>query len=537
MSARVTSKAAPSLVVAIVLFASGCGSSGPPAAEVSKSIRTRLTAGSIGGERLLEPKAVAAFYQGRGAKRAWEGNDADQIVKAIHGIERDGLNPADYHTEAIERSLAERKTATAESEADLDLLLTDAVAAMIDHMRYGRVHPASLDSRWNVDPRDDAPPLEQEVAKVADAGQVEEALAAERPKHFIYDGLLGALAELRDIAAKGGWAQVPAGKPIKPGATDARIPAVRARLMASGELPKGADAQSTAYDGELQKAVELFQARHRLDSDGVIDKDMIAAMNVSAEERANQVRVNLERARWVVHGLADDFLLVNLPAFKAYLIRGGKNVWESRTQIGEEAKQTPTFRADMRTVVFNPDWTVPPMIIAQEVLEGMRKDPSYLAEKNLALFDQSNQPVDAASVDWGDASPENFAYTVRQPPGQDNALGQVKFLFPNKYSIYLHDTPSRSKFQAEIRTFSHGCIRLENPLELADRLLSEQGWSRGRIEEAVATGETKNVAIAHPLPVLIVYWTVSVGASGEIRYMQDFYNLDPPVLAALDAQR
>ena len=290
---RLTSKAA---LLLLVLVAGGCGASGPPDAEVSKSIRTLVTERSVRGERLLEPKAVAAYYKGRGAKRAWKGGDAEQIVKAIHGIERDGLDPSIYHLQVLENSLADRKDATAESEAEMDLLLTDAVAAMVDHMRYGRVHPSSLDRRWNVDPRDDAPPLEQEVAKVVDASSVEAALEAERPKHFIYDGLVGALAHLREIATKGGWGTVPAGKAIKPGATDARIPAVRKRLAASGELAAGADATSTQYDGELQKAVELFQARHRLDPDGIIDPATVAAMNVSAEERANQVRVE-SRAR------------------------------------------------------------------------------------------------------------------------------------------------------------------------------------------------------------------------------------------------
>lgn len=532
---RATARAA---LVAVLFTAGGCGASGPPSAEVSRSIGTLVERRSIGEERLLEPRAVAAFYQARGNKRAWKSGDAEHVVKAIHGIERDGLDPSIYHLQTLESSIADREAPTAKSEAELDLLLTDAVAAMIDHMRYGRVRPASLDRRWNVDPRDGAPPLEQEIAKVVEAGRVEDALAAERPRHFIYDGLVGALAQLRDIAAKGGWGTVPDGKPIRPGATDPRIAAVRKRLAASGELGRGADTESPRYDATLVEAVKLFQARHRLDPDGIVDAGTVAAMNVSAEERANQVRVNLERARWVLHGLSDEFLLVNLPAFKAYLIRGGKNVWEARTQIGQEAEewQTPTFRADMRTVVFNPDWTVPRNILAKEVLEGMRQDPSYLAEKNLALFDQNNQPVDASSVDWDSETGETFAYTVRQPPGEDNALGRVKFLFPNKYSIYLHDTPTKGNFQAEQRTFSHGCIRLENPLDLAERVLGPQGWSRGRIEDAVASGETQNVAIKNPFPVLIVYWTVSVGASGEIRYTQDFYHLDPPVLAALDSR-
>ena len=206
--------------------------------------------------------------------------------------------------------------------------------------------------------------------------------------------------------------------------------------------------------------------------------------------------------------------------------------------IGKEARQTPTFRAIMQTVVFNPDWTVPPTILAEDVLDGMRRGENVLAKKQLVVLDKNGQEVDPGSIDWDSATPDNFPYTLRQNPGENNALGRVKFLFPNKYSIYLHDTPSRSLFEADKRAFSSGCIRIERPLDLAEILLSGQGdWSRARMEEVIAQGDTKNVAIAHPIPVLIVYWTVSVGASGEVRYTRDVYDLDPPLLAALSRPR
>ncbi len=280
----------------------------------------------------------------------------------------------------------------------------------------------------------------------------------------------------------------------------------------------------------------MFRSRHRLDAGGTLDAATIEAMNVSVKVRVDQVRANLERSRWVINGLEDDFVLVNLPAYKVYLIRGGKNVWETRSQIGKEVRMTPTFRADMRTVVFNPDWTVPPTILAEDVLDGMRKGENPLARKHLVVLDQAGHEVNPASIDWKRATPENFRYTLRQPPGEDNALGQVKFLFPNPFSIYLHDTPHRELFAADQRTFSSGCIRIEHPLELAEQLLSGQdGWTRERIQRVAATDDMQNVALEHSLPVLIVYWTVSVGASGEIRYMRDVYDLDPPLIAALNA--
>ena len=525
-------------VAALTLAAVGCGASGPASSEITAKLRARLDQATAGvrGDRMLEAKAVQRFYEARQFKPAWRGDRADQVVKAVRDIERDGLTPSDYHLATLERLLQERgKSTSPDLEADVDILLTDAIAGMIDHARYGRVRPVSLNPAWNVDPREGAPPLEKAIERVAAANSVGEEIEAAKPSHFIYRGLIGALAQLREVSARGGWPTVPPGKSIKPGATDPRIPAVRARLAASGEA--GAPSKSSSYDPGLRKAVELFQTRHRLDPNGIIDKDTIGAMNVSADDRAGQVRVNLERARWVQGGLGDEFLLVNLPAFKAYLIRGGKNIWEARTQIGEEAKQTPSFSATMKTVVFNPDWSVPSTIVVEEIAEDMKRDRTYLARKGLVVLDKDNQEVDPGSVDWGNAGTDDFPYTLKQPPGVDNALGRVKFLFPNKYSIYLHDTPSKTQFEAEKRTFSHGCIRLERPLELAKLLLSDQGWTQGKIDQALEGGTTENVELTHPLPVLIIYWTVSVGASGEIRYMRDIYDLDASVLAALNRGR
>ena len=527
------------LLVALALAPTGCGGQGPSGAGIDRSLQEKLTqlkrdSGTVREQALIARPVVVRFYEARNARHAWDGEDAEQIVRAVRSVYEDGLNPSDYHLAALDRLLSEREQSRSPAlEADLDILLTDAVAGMVDHVRYGRVRPITLNPSWNVDPREGAPPLEGEVARIAGAGSAEKAIQESKPNHFIYAGLKGALAQLREIAAKGGWPTVPAGKTIRPGAKDPRIAAIRARLLAAGEL-QGGDPASTVYDSELRKAVELFQERHRLNADGLIDKGVIDAMNVSAAVRADQVRVNLERARWVLPGLTDDFLLVNLPAFKAYLIRNHRNVWEARTQVGQEGKATPSFNAMMRTVVLNPDWTVPGSIIQQEIAPAMAKDPTYLARKGLVVLDSKGQPVDPKSVDWKDAASEGSRYTLQQPPGTDNALGRVKFLFPNPYSIYLHDTPSKASFEAEKRTFSHGCIRLERPLELAEILLSGQdSWDAAKIRDTLERGETQNVNLEHPLPVVIVYWTVSVGASGEVRIMNDIYGLDPPILAAL----
>jgi len=530
------------LLAALGIVPVACGPAGPSRAAVTQSIQARVVSvdqtGKVSGERLLEPKAVARFYKARNSKTAWNPDVVPKIVEAIQGVYADGLNPEDYHLATIQRLDERRKHATtAELEADLDLLVSDAIAALVDHSRYGRIHPRSLDPRWNVDPRDGAPPLEESLTRVLEAGDPVKAVQAEKPDHFIYKGLVGALAQLRAIETNGGWGTVPAGKAIRPGTLDPRVPRLRTRLAASGELDAAAKADSSRrYDAALVAAVKLFQARHRLDETGVVDKTTLAAMNVTASARAAQVRVNLERARWVLGGLKGDFMLVNLPAFKAYLIQGNQNVWEARTQIGEEAKQTPTFRATMHTVVFNPDWTVPQSIVAEEILPKVERDKGALEKLKLKVYDSSGGEVDPSSVDWSSASEDNFPYTLKQPPGPDNPLGRVKFLFPNKYSIYLHDTPSKHLFETSKRTLSHGCIRLENALDLAELLLRGQdGWDQAKIQEVLATTETQNVELAHGPAVLIVYWTVSVGASGEVRYADDIYHLDQALLDALNA--
>jgi murein L,D-transpeptidase YcbB/YkuD len=210
-------------------------------------------------------------------------------------------------------------------------------------------------------------------------------------------------------------------------------------------------------------------------------------------------------------------------------------VWETRTQIGREARKTPTFRADMKYVVLNPDWTVPPTILAQDVLAGMKKGQNTIAKKKLTILDAQGRAVDPATIDWQAATSRNFKYTLRQPPGDDNALGRVKFIFPNEHAIFLHDTPSRELFAPDLRTFSSGCIRVERPLELAARLLDRQdgGWTPEKIQNVLDGGVSETVRLEVPLPVLIVYWTVSVGVSGELRFARDVYQRDPPLIRAL----
>jgi murein L,D-transpeptidase YcbB/YkuD len=523
----------PVLLVAVVIGAASA------AQAPSEPLRIRIEqlhdaeSTTVRGVRLKQRDVVAHFFEARKFTPAWQGSAPEQIVRAIRDVELDGLVPADYHLAAIEALRGGPPDATAR-DVDLQILLTDAVASLVDEVRFGKVRPVTLDRRWNVNPRAGAPPLEAVVADVAAAPSAVAAIDALKPSHFIYRGLKQALAAHRKLAAAGGWPVVPPGAPLKPGARDARIAAVRARLVATGDLATASDGDQ--YDDTLAAAVKQFQDRHRLSADGVLGKATVDAMNVPVTAHVDRIRVNLERARWVIGGLSDSFVLVNLPAFKVYLIRAGKNVWEARAQVGKAGRQTPAFRADIRYLVFNPDWTVPPTIVANDVLGAMRRGQNAIAKKRLTILDRQGRPVSPGSIDWSAVTPRTFPYTLRQPPGPDGALGRVKFIFPNEHSIFLHDTPSRELFAADERTFSSGCIRVQNPLELAAVLLDRQGnWGSSKIQQVVESGKTETVYLDQPVPVLIVYWTVSVGASGELRYARDVYNLDAAVLRALNA--
>lgn len=523
------------LASCLCLVATLTGVQAPPPQE---ALRIRVEqlhdapATTIRGVRLLRPDAVVHFYEGRNFQPAWEGGRAGGVLQAIRDIEQDGLSPRHYHLTELEAALASTPGSAAE-RADVEILLTDAVAALIDHVRFGKVFPATLDRRWNVDPRAGTPPLESFVAQVAEQSSVTAAIDGLKPSHFVYRGLKQQLAARRQDVARGGWPVLPTGTALQPGTTDPRVLLVRKRLAASGELASGEG--SATFDEGLAAAVRRFQQEHRLTPDGIVGRATLAAMNVTAAARVDQVRVNLERARWVIGGLSDSFVLVNLPAFKAYVIRDRKHIWETRVQVGRAGRQTPAFRADMQYLVFNPDWTVPPTIAAQDVIAPMKRGVNAIARKRLMILDRQGRRVSPASIDWANVTRANFPYTLRQAPGPDNALGRVKFVFPNEHAIFLHDTPSQELFSADERLFSSGCIRVEHALDLAALLLEgQEGWDRDTVQRAVDSGKTETVFLKTPLQVLIVYWTVTVGAGGESRYARDVYNLDGRLRQALD---
>jgi murein L,D-transpeptidase YcbB/YkuD len=505
-----------------------------PSLELRAALVDLRAEPTIAGERIADPELLGIFYQRRDYRPAWEsGARLDALLEAIRASFAHGLRPADYHLEALEAL-----GATAPGRAAgirLDLLATDAVARLAAHLGFGKVDPEKFHAGWNFNNRLndlDRVELLEQVLGAADLGA---ALAAQAPDSDYYRGLMHHLAHHRELAALGGWPGVSPGETLRPGMTSPRVPELRARLAASGDLAVvSRPADPLLFDAELEDAVRRFQLRHELLVDGLVGKRTLAAMNVPVEARIDQLRVNLERARWVFRDLEPRFLLVNIARFRVLLRDGSEVRWSTRAVVGRPYRQTPVFRATMTHLELNPSWTVPPTIFREDLLPQIRRDPGVLERRRMQLFEWSGQEIDPWTVDWQRVSGNRPPYFIRQAPGPYNPLGRIKFMYPNPHQVYMHDTPERELFHRAERSFSSGCIRIQRPLELAQLLLEGSAAELARMDAALRSGETVTIRLPRPIPVLTLYGT-AVPEDGRIHFASDIYARDGSVLAALDA--
>ncbi len=508
------------------------------AAPVDEAIRNRIEQLRATGTLEIDGAAIASrqllprIYENRSFTPAWSSvRQVDSLLELIDESYLEGLDPNDYHPSAVRAArerMSEAEALPPEERAGLDILLTDSVIRLGYHLRFGKVDPVEIDPHWNLtrDLMGEDPAVTIQAA--IDSRSLLEFADEAIPRVFLYDRFKKALAEYRALAAAGGWPSVPPGPTLKPGMTDARVPVLAERLRVTSDLPKDAPA-GDLYDAALVDGVRHFQARHGLTVDGVVGPATFAALNAPVEARIDQLRANLERARWVLYDPESEFLVVNIAGFRIYLVRRGEVVWRSRVQVGRPYRQTPVFRAELRYLVLNPTWTVPPTIFRLDLLPEIRRNVGVLAERGIDVLDAAGMRVDPTTIDW---SGTRFPYQLVQRPGPNNALGRVKFMFPNEHAVYLHDTPSRDLFERSDRAFSSGCIRVENPFELAELLLGAS-WPRERLDAAVASGETRTIFLPKPMTLLLLYWTAEVDAEGRVIFYRDVYGRDPAVIAAL----
>jgi len=524
------------LIGVCVLYSAGVGHSQvvvdrsvAVAIESQVAVMTQPGAEQIRGLSIAWPQLIHQFYAQRDFRPAW---DRPGVVNDLHRALRDsrddGLDPRDYYSSELEAMAADIRSgkASAELRAQFDLLNTEAVIRLGYHLSFGKVDPQSFDAQWNYGRTLRNLNVAQSIEQALDADDVYGRIEALKPKHSLYVDLKREFARYRAIAAAGGWQPMSAGPALKPGAVDARVAALRNRLQRTGDVgPSVANPQ--AYDAVLENAVRTYQERLGLEADGAAGARTIAELNVPISERIEQIRINLDRGRVLLQDLPDEFVVVNVAGYQLYFVRGGEVVWRTRVQVGKPYRRTPIFRSQITYLVLNPTWTVPPGIIANDILPGARRNPASITDRGLRVLDRSGRDVDPATVDWSAFRSGNIPYTLRQDPGPKNALGRVKFMFPNDYAVYLHDTPSMRLFDAADRSFSSGCVRVEDPLEFARLLLDDPGqWTDAGIARALDSGRTQNVTLKRKIPVLLAYWTAWVDPQGRVNFRRDVYQQD-----------
>lgn len=521
--------------------------SGVPEAQVEAALKTRLAGSRPPGIDDDQWGHVKRLYKIYGDNPLWLAPDglhtqrAFALTNALLNADTDAMRMNAYPIGELANAIAalRTKTPTAAQLAGADVLLTSSFTALGEDYLTGQVDPKSVAQSWHIDVHDEN--VDSALVRSIRNPALDKALATMRPADDDYLGLRKELLRFRDIVAKGGWPSVPDGKALKPGGPDspARLAALRARLAAEGfsvapagaATPAGDSAATTGtaatkrsrrpstnatgiYDRSLAAAVAEFQSRHGIVVDSSLGAETLKSLNLPATYRLGQIAANLERYRWLPRSFGYRYVYVNVPAFRLEAWDAARKALDMKVIVGQdyEDKATPVFADSMEFVVFRPYWNVTPDIAAKEIFPKLASNPGYLAENKMETYQ------------------EGGATRVRQLPGPKNSLGLVKFLFPNDFNIYFHDTPNGELFNKDVRAFSHGCIRLEHPDQLAEWAL---GWPPDKVQEAMQQGpDNRQVKLPRKIPVYIVYGTAYI-RDGKLNFGNDLYDRDSALVKAV----
>ena len=507
---------------------------------------TQESPAMLRGSRLLKLGEAYQFYAHRNFDPIWseEGRLTELAYEFRFELRQslyDGLQPATYHLALIDSYVAtvEKREAAKEGLvpkelAELELLMTDAFFALAEDLDLGIVNPEGLAAKWSIPRKRKALEYDSLLTQAWRTAELRSQLALLYPKTPSYSKgkLLFRQLEERAKGKEINWKPIKTDRVLRPGESNATLLQVRERLAFWGYLEALGRTDPKIYDSLLVRQVLAFQAERGIKVDGVLGYATLQALNESPAQLMDKIKVNLERMRWIPeHFFRGEAILVNVPSFELVYHKGADTLFTTKVIVGTLKHQTPVFTAPLSYLVFSPYWNIPPSIAKNETLPAIRKNANYLQRNNMEVVNTAGQPLTSSQVNWN-AKP--FPYLIRQKPGESNALGQVKFMFPNPNNVYLHDTPAKQLFDQDLRAFSHGCIRMAQPRDFAELLLkNSEGWTSEKVGLAMGQDKEKIVNLPYKIPVGIVYFTFWTEANGKPRFFVDIYKRDAEVLELL----
>ncbi|MCB1482616.1 MAG: L,D-transpeptidase family protein [Rhodobiaceae bacterium] len=495
------------------------------ATGVSSTLREHVVQAAEADTKDQDLAEAKHFYETRNFAPAWTDHArltpaAKATVERLRKANFDGLDPDDYSVDELEPSALRLRSV--DDLVDFEIKMTAAVARYIRHAAMGRINPRSVSKNITISP--ERPDITGGLTRIVASRSPAEVLESYHPTHPGFVALREALARTYQNEEPGKkLVRIPDGPLIKPGQRDKRIPLLRVRL---GLDP--ASENEMLYDDALSQAVIKLQEKSGLPAEGFIGKLTLGVLNGKSSASRSDILVNMERWRWLPHDLGRHHVFVNIPEYLVRVFTDGKVIHTTRVVVGKPSNQTPVFSDEIEHIVVNPTWSVPRSIATKEYLPRLQEDPTYLAKRNIQVLGRGGAVIDPTTVDWESYSRSTMPYHFRQPSGRGNALGNVKFMFPNEHSVYLHDTQSRSLFSRTARAYSHGCVRVHQPFEFADALLeNEADWNGTKIKRMIGNGGERHVILKAHVPVHLTYFTAIAGAGGSsVRKLSDVYGHD-----------
>ncbi|WP_425638095.1 L,D-transpeptidase family protein [Algoriphagus yeomjeoni] len=487
---------------------------------------------------------IQSFYADREYMEVWLFNGSlsdagEEMLTQIENSKYDGLLPDDYNIDKIyalssnpDEEKKKFRNLSSEQKVRLELLLTDGFFNLAHDLEFGKINPSSLDSNWKFEEKETDVSYTELLEEVANGSSVEKTFESLYPSSELYAKGREAIQELYEIQKNDTltWDFAKVEGAIKVGEKHSAIPALRKRLVFWDVLKPYDMEDPTLFDSTMFAGLQKYQESNGMNPDGVIGALVAESLNNSPQNLIDIASINMERLRWMPKMDWDqEMVLVNIANYQLDYMKKQDTAFTAKVIVGKEYNESPTFTAPMSYIVFSPYWNIPESITNDEIIPSIEKNPNYLAQKNMEIVSGSGEVVKASKVNLA----KETGYRVRQKPGGDNSLGLVKFMFPNDYNIYIHDTPSRSLFERETRALSHGCIRIQNPDQFAKILLNDSSWDEKKIQAAMHQTNEEVVELDREIPVVLVYMTFWAGKDGKANFRSDVYERDSALLEAL----